>query len=118
MEINGELQLILDTALSPFNIRCYNKKRGDSSGKEYVIYDVVSAPYTGYANNLPTLRRYNVDVKYYATKKSFKHERLKVIGNVMRENGWLVSAPDMEIPTLEETELVGYAIEFNKELVI
>lgn len=118
MEISNELQKILAEALKPFNIRCYESKRGDSSGKEYVIYDVVSSNYTTFADDIPTLRRYYADVKYFADKKSFKHDRLAAIEKAMREKGWLVSIPDTKIPTIEDNQPIGYLIEFNKDMVI
>ena len=116
MEIKDEIQQILDSLLYPLGIHSHFNKRGDNVGDEYVIYNFVSSKYTDYANNQPILQRYNIDVKYYATKESFQMDRVDSIISAMNIAGMKIFEPLM--PLVDDDKTVGIVVEFAKEQVV
>lgn len=93
-------------------------KKNSNSNNEYVVYNVVSSKDVDFANNQSTMQRVNVDVAYYAPKKSLSQEYVDLIKETMLNAGWTVFTPEMIVPSVTKDNITGIVIEFVKEQVV
>ncbi|WMJ23458.1 hypothetical protein RBG61_01970 [Paludicola sp. MB14-C6] len=118
MRLKDELQLTLDDVLFDLGIHSHWKRRRDSIGTEYVVYQIISTPNREFANNMPIRREENVDINYYAESKSFNYDRIELIKDAMFQKGWVLSNGEQDIETLERTLEDGINMEFTREVTM
>ncbi len=118
MDLREELKGTLDSVFFDLGIHSHWKHRRDDVGDEYVLYCIISTPYTEFANNKPIMQEQNVDINYYALNGTFNNSHIELVKSVMYQNGWTLVNGETDIPFTEKTIEDGINMEFSREVTV
>lgn len=119
MDIRTEVQGILDEVFYPLGVHAYwQRKTDDSDGEPYFVYSVVTTPSAEYANDRILIRRYNVEILYYASSEAFDYSLVERCQQAMFAHGYTLPVGEIDLGFLPGKDMRGIAMEFTTERVV
>lgn len=119
MDIRKEVQSILDEVFYPLGVYSYwQHKPDDNSNEQYFVYSVVTTPSVEYANDRILIRRYNVEILYYAKSDVFDYSLIERCQQAMFAHGYTLPVGEIDLGFLTDKDMRGIAMEFATERVV